>query len=375
MLKARLKNKEERRLLRGHLWAYRNEFAELPRTEDGALMDVVADNGRFIGRGFYQAEGGIAVRLLERKPEPVDADMLGHRVRAAARYRERLYPGSNIYRWVYGESDRLPGLVADRFGAVVSVQSSCAFYSAWLDHLARAFMAFEGVEGVRFEVAGVTRSFGEVPSSVEIELDDVRLALNLEGGQKTGMFLDQRDNWKSMKPFAAGTRVLDGHCYIGMWSCQAARAGAASVLGVDTSARAVETARENARRNGVDETCSFEVADVAQILERGGERYDLIFLDPPAFAKSRGQVNRALGLYQSLNRAAMDALEPGGYLVTASCSHFVDPPAFLEMLKRAARAAQRDAWILGVRGAARDHPVLLSMPETEYLKSVTLRVF
>lgn len=374
MQKAHLKEKEERRLLRGHLWAYRNEFAQLPRAEDGEVLEVTASNGRFIGRGFYQAEGGIAVRLITRKPEEIDADLLAHRIVAARRFRERLYPGSSVYRWVYGESDRLPGLVADRYGSVVSVQSSCAFYARCLDSLAQGFMAESGVEGVRFEIAGQVTVAGNVPGELEVDIDGLKLGLSLEKGQKTGMFLDQRENWQATKLYASGAKVLDGFCYLGAWGCHAALSGAAAVLGVDTSARAVEGANENARRNGVEDRCRFEAADVAQVLRRG-DRYDLIFLDPPAFAKARAQTEKALGLYQALNRDAMLALEPGGYLVTSSCSHFIDHADFLEMLKRAARAAQREAWILETRGAGRDHPILMSMPETAYLKNVALRVF
>lgn len=375
MEKALLKEKEERRLLRGHVWAYRNEFAQLPRLEDGDLVEVVASNQRTIGRGFYQAEGGIAVRLMTRKAEAVDADLLVHRVHAAARFREMLYPGQSVYRWLFGESDRLPGLVADRYGSVVSAQTSCAFYARWQDVLADAFMSQPGVEGVRFEICGKVRHFGNVPDSVEIDVEGMKLGVSLELGQKTGMFLDQRDSWLAMRSYAKGARVLDGFCYMGAWGCQAALAGAARVHGVDTSARAIEAARENARRNGLESRCSFETGDVTEVLKRRDETYNLIFLDPPALAKSRAQVQKALGLYQAINRDAMQAIEPGGFLVTSSCSHFVDLADFHEMLKRAARIAQRDIWILETRGAARDHPILVSMPETVYLKSVTLRVF
>jgi 23S rRNA (cytosine1962-C5)-methyltransferase len=369
-----LKSKEERRLLRGHLWAYRNEFSQLPAMPDGALVDVVSDANRFIGRGFYQEEGGIGVRLLARKPKDIDQDFFTHRVHAALKYREQLFPGQNVYRWIHGESDRLPGLVADRFGPLVSVQSTCTFYLNWLDALGGAFLAADGVEGVRFEVAGQCRDFGTVTPEVTVEVDNMRLVVNLERGQKTGMFLDQRENWLAMRPYVKGARVLDGYSYMGAWSCQAALAGATSVLGVDTSARSIEMARRNAELNRVEGTCRFETADVTEILGRG-EKYDVIFLDPPALAKTRAHLARATGLYQAINRDAMHALEPGGYLVTSSCSHHVDLPAFVEVLKRAARAAQRVVWVLEVRGAARDHPVLFSMPETAYLKNVTLRVF
>lgn len=373
MHQAVLKEKEERRLLRGHLWAYRNEFARLPDAADGDVTDVVSSAGRFVGRGFYQASGGIAVRLLTRRDEPVDAAFLERRVARAKRFRDQLYPGEPVYRWVYGESDGLPGLVADRYGDVVSVHAGAAFYLNHQDALAGAILS-HGIKGVRLAAGADVRRFGDASGPVSIELDGIRLHVDVESGQKTGMYLDQRENYGLMRRYARDARVLDVFCYAGAWSCHAAMAGATSVVGVDSSRRAIEQARAHAELNGVATRCRFECAEAEEVLERG-EKYQLIVLDPPALAKSRGQTAKALGVYQALNRGAMAALEPGGTLITCSCSHFVDAPAFLEMLKRAARAAQRAAWLLEVRGAARDHPVLLEMPETAYLKCAVLRVF
>jgi 23S rRNA (cytosine1962-C5)-methyltransferase len=213
-----------------------------------------------------------------------------------------------------------------------------------------------------------------VPPIVEVTIAGLRFDLNLEHGQKTGLFLDQRENAMAARPLAVGSRVFDGHCYAGQWSCQLAAAGAASVLGVDSSDAAIDGARVNAEKNGLADRCIFECGDVQAALKRG-DRYDVVVLDPPALAKSRAQVKKAAGLYQALNRDAMEAVEPGGYLITSTCSHFVEGPDFVEILKRAARAAQRDVWVMEERGAARDHPVLLAMPETAYLNCVVLRVF
>lgn len=370
-----LKEKEDRRLLRGHLWAYRNEFAKLPRVEDGAVIDVVSDRGRFVGRGFYQTSGGIAVRLLTRREsEPVDIDLIARRLGKAREYRERVYPRETVYRWIHGESDRLPGLVIDRYGPVAVVQSACAFYGAYGDALASALMRHEGLEGVQLNLPGGQRNSGTVPPSVEVDLKGLRFVVDLSHSQKTGLFLDQRENVQAVRSLAAGARVFDGHCYAGQWACHLAAAGAASVLGVDSSEPAIAQARCNAERNGVVDRCRFECEDVQTALQRG-DRYDLVLLDPPALAKSRGQAKKAAGLYQALNRDAMDAIEPGGYLVTSSCSHFVDGPTFLEIVKRAARSAQREVWLVEERGAARDHPILMAMPETAYLNCLVLRVF
>jgi len=339
---------------------------------EGELVDVYSSEGRFVGRGFFQAQGGIAVRILSDHQSTIDPKFLADRISAAQVYRNRLFPGSNVYRWVFGESDGLPGFVADRYESVVICESSCAFYKAYAEALADAFRLHGGVGGVRISCCGEVISFGETPATVECTIEGMRFLVNAEEGQKTGLFLDQRLNVLAMRTFARGARVLDGHCYVGQWSCHAAASGASSVLGVDTSEKAVFSAQKHAEMNGLSKTCRFECADISDVLARG-EMYDLIVLDPPALAKSRNQTSKALNLYQSLNRMALRNLSAGGVLVTSSCSHFVDREAFLETLKRAAAGAQRQVWILDVRGASPDHPTLMAMPETAYLKCVTLR--
>jgi 23S rRNA (cytosine1962-C5)-methyltransferase len=374
MKHAKLKPKEERRLLRGHLWAYRNEFAALPDVEDGEIVDVHASNGRFVGRGFYQESGGIAVRLLSGKQRDIDRAFFAKRLTNAKAYRDAVFAGADVYRWIHGESDGLPGLVVDRYGDVAAAQSTCAFYAQHADLLAELLMGEFGLKGVRFEHAGGPKHYGEVPETIEAVVDGLRLEVSLAGSQKTGLFLDQRTNLGLIRPLVQGRTVLDAHCYVGAWSCTAALSGAAKVLGIDTSGRAVEAARRNAALNGVSERCTFEEADVAVALARG-ETYDVVILDPPALAKARTQVGRALKHYQALNKDAMAAVAEGGYLITSSCSSFVDREAFLETLKRASTSAQRQVWVVDVRGAAPDHPVLMSMPETSYLKCVVLRIF
>lgn len=373
MKRITLKPKEERRLLRGHSWAYRNEFYGLADLEDGDVVDVVSAQGRFVGRGFYQGSGGIAVRLLDRHETAIDAGFFKARVQAGLSLRQRVFPGSAVYRWVFGESDGLPGLMADRYGPVVSAQSSCGFYTSWAKVLADAFLAGEGVEGVRLAVPGGVQRFGTVPASVEADMDGVQVQVDLEQGQKTGLFLDQRLNWQAAARYVrTGDAVFDGHCYQGVGSCTLAKAGA-HVTGVDSSGPAIEAARGNAERNGVAGRCQFSAGDVQAALA-GDARYDMVVLDPPALAKSRTQVTKAMGLYQALNRDGLKALKPGGIMVTSSCSHFVDAATFLEALKRAARSAGRNANLLELRGAPPDHPIRLDMPETAYLKCAILQI-
>ena len=373
MKRLRLKPKEERRLLRGHLWAYRNEFADVPDLEDGALVDVFSDRGRFVGRGFYQAQGGIAVRLLRRRQAPVDGAYLTDRVWRALAFRARLWPGETVFRWVHGESDGLPGLVADLYGEVVAASSSCTFYASVADELADAFLGQKGVSGLRLEVCGEVRRWGDVPDVAACTMDGLKLRVALDHHQKTGLFLDQRLNALAVRAYVRGARVLDGHCYVGLWSYHAALGGAREVRGVDSSKEAVRRASEHARLNGLQGVCRFETSDIAKVLVEG-ESYDCVVLDPPALAKSRSHAAKALGLYQALNRDAMKTVSPGGVLVTSCCSHFVSRERFMETLKRAAAAAQRQVWVVDVRGPGPDHPVLMAMPETAYLTCVTLRV-
>lgn len=374
MERAILKPNEERRLLRGHAWAFRNEFKTLPALEDGALVDIYSDKKRFVGRGFYQAEGGIAIRVLTRHQTEIDASFFAKRIAHAKGLRDIVTPDAVVYRWIHGESDGLPGLIADRYGAVVSVNTVCRFYAAHWEAIAHAFRGYKGVDGVRFvSPEGVTTA-GDAPETQPIEIGGLRFEVPFARAQKTGLFLDQLQNILAMRPFAANAKVLDGHCYYGLWSCHAAAAGADSVLGVDTSAPAIEQARRHAEMNNLGGVCSFACGDIAETLQEA-EGYDLVILDPPALAKSKAHFGKAMGLYQSLNRDAIKALKPGGFLVTSSCSQQVDRNAFEEMLKRAVRTAQREAVMLRFAGAGPDHPVSLAMPETAYLKCAALRVY
>jgi 23S rRNA (cytosine1962-C5)-methyltransferase len=375
MKEAFLKDKEERRLERGHLWAYRNEIRQLPELEDGELVDLLASNGRLVGRGFYQAEGGIAVRLLTRSREETGRDFFLRRVRDAADLRRRFFPGAQVWRWLHGEADYTPGLVADRYDRVVMLRSSCAFYDSRAEMLADVFLEQDGIEGVCFAGVGETRRFGDAPEELEIDLDGSRLAFSLADGQKTGLFLDQRVNCRVMDVLAPGARVFDGHSYVGLWTCRALRAGAAHVTTVDSSEPALDWARRNAEAAAPDglDRLRFERSPVEKVL-KSGEKWDVVCVDPPALAKSRASLPRALNRYQALNTDAIKAVNPGGFLVTSSCSQPVDLPAFREMLKRAARAAQRELGIVAEAGAPPDHPVLLEMPETGYLCHVVAQV-
>lgn len=369
---ARLLPKEDRRLVRGHCWAYRNEFAELPDLADGDVVRIVSNSREHVGVGYFQAQGGIAVRLLAHSGEHFNEDFLARRIAQAATLRKSLFAGHPVYRWIHGDSDGLSGCIADRYGPLVVVQAESPFYQTRAEALANAFLVEDGVTGVLFRGKDAPQ-FGTIDTPVVCKINGIEFAVDPLAGQKTGLFLDQRVNWGLLEAYAPGARVLDGHCYVGAWSLHAAKFGAREVTGVDTSRPAIEHARANAERNGFADRCGFIQGDIQEVLARG-ETYDVIVLDPPALAKGRASLAKALGLYQAINRDATKALNPGGVLITSSCSQPVDDTVFIDMLKRAASAAERRFQLLGLHGAAPDHPALLSMPETRYLNCAVLRL-
>ena len=265
--------------------------------------------------------------------------------------------------------------MADRYGGAVIAESTCAFYAGHAPELAEAFLEVEGVSGFRLRVNNAVHDFGTLPETVSFDVEGLTLEMQPAATQKTGLYLDQRLNRRAIAPFCRDARVLDAHCYHGLWSCHAAQAGAREVLGVDTSGPAIAQAQANAARNNVAAQCTFREADIDVVLaEIQQPAYDVVIVDPPAFAKGRTQVAKALPRYRALNAAAMNAVVDGGILVSCSCSHFVSPEDFLDMLKQAAGTVRRRVTLLEMRGAAPDHPVLLSMPETSYLKCALLRI-
>ena len=383
----RLHKGHEKRLLLGHPWVFSNEIAtDLKAYEPGSLVDVYTQGGSFVGRGYINPRSLITVRLLSERRELIDRTFFLRRIEEAWQRRERLWPGVHSYRVVYSEGDLLPGLIIDRYrdhlvlqtltlGMELRSELICeALESLFHPHaiVARNDVGIRSLEGLPLEKK-LLRGSLQVP--VEISEADLRFQVDPWEGQKTGFYLDQRENRWALRPFLQGQRVLDAFCYTGAWALHAARAGATEVLGVDESAKAIAWAREQARANGLEATCHFTTADVFQYLkeaEARRERFDGIILDPPAFVRSRSKVREGLHGYWEINRRAMRLVKPGGYLITCSCSHHVDPDTFRATLARAARAARRHALLLELRSQARDHPVLLPVSEAAYLKCALL---
>jgi len=387
----RLKPAEEERIRGGHVWVYDNEIARVDGDpQDGAIVWVEDDRGRKVGTGFIDRQSVIAVRLLTRGSRRVftagDVDGL---LAAAISRREHLE--SECLRLVNAEGDYMPGLVIDRYYDAVVVQAGLA---GWR----RADMNAAVLEGIRNrlgprllvykEASGTFRVEGHPPEHVPFGEGDpdarvsvreagLEISVDLVGGQKTGFYIDQRENRKSSLPYVRGARVLDCFCYSGIWSCMCAAAGAAEVTGVDSSEAALALAGANAGRNGLTQTVKFTGADVFDYLPglaRAREKYDVIILDPPSLARTRKQVAGAMRGYIHINKVAMGLLRPGGILVTCSCSHHMTRERFMEMLRHTSGLVRRQVSVMRVGGQPEDHPSLLGAPETDYLKCVTLRI-
>ncbi len=377
----------DRRILQGHRWVFSNEIAEpLSDYEPGSWVQVYSTKGVNLGCGYVNPASLISVRLVcppGIKPgEPFFRDALA----GAAALRRFLYPGSRCHRLVYGESDNLPGLVVDRYGDVLAYQVG-TLGMARIEPLIRDLLAdlfapsalvfrndgaLRAMEGLPQE-KGV--ALGTLPADHVVEIDGTRYRVDTLKGQKTGMYLDQRDNRRELRGWAKGAKVLDLFCYNGAWSLAAAAAGAVETVGVDGSEEAVSQARENAALNDAAGRCTFVSADVFDFSKkvRPGQ-FDIIIADPPAFAKNKSALPEARKGYTDLNRRALLALRPGGLLVTCSCSYHLGEDIFREVLLAAAQASGRRLRLLQVRGQALDHPCLLAMPETRYLKCFFLQV-
>ena len=386
MLTIKLKKKEERRVLRGHPWVFSNEVQDLPAdATPGELVDIRDNAGSFIGRGYVNPRSLIAVRILTRKQVDIDVDFFAGRIGRARDLRRELGFGDS-FRAVFSEGDGLPGLIVDKYGDTLVVQSLTAGIDGRLDLVLAALrevyaptaivlrndVASRELEGLQQEKRVV---LGETTGLVEFGESGIRYRVDVLEGQKTGFFFDQRENRLALKGLVKGRRTLDCFSYVGAWALSAAKYGATQVIGIDSSEKAVSLARANAELNGL--SAEFVQGDVFEKLrefEKQKERFGCIVLDPPAFVKSRVKVREALKGYKEINLRGMRLLEPGGFLVTCSCSHHIDEELFREMLIDAAWSAGRQARLLEMRSQARDHPMLLAARETHYLKCAILVV-
>jgi 23S rRNA (cytosine1962-C5)-methyltransferase len=347
---------------------------------------VLDHRGSPVGVGLYNPHSLIAARLFARTRRPVDASLVRDRLRRAGALRARLYPAESAYRLVYSEGDYLPGLIVDRYGDFVVAQSLTAGIERRIEMVLDVLSEELSPEAIVCRRDAPVRereglpmlpplTRGNVPDRVDIGYEGFVIAVDLLEGQKTGEFLDQRENRRRVAREARGRRVLDLYCHTGLFSLHCAAAGASSVLGVDRSAPAVARARENLARNAPMRPAEFRDAGVEETLaslEREGERFDIIVLDPPALVRSRKDLAAGVRKYVVLNAQALRVLAPDGLLATATCSHHVDPPLFLDILRQAAKQAKTELRLVETLGQSRDHPVLLAARETSYLTMALL---
>ena len=383
----------------GHPWIYAQEIiSKSAEPENGALVDALSENGRYLGTGLYSRESKIGLRLISRNAnDRFDAEFWKRRIRYAWDFRRTVMGGDvSCCRVIFGEADGFPGLTVDRFSNILVTQT----LSVGMERLKDVIFPLlaevlresgERIDGIyeRNDVAiraleGLEQGKGwyelpgeEHPQSTVTEIceNGIYYAVDFENGQKTGFFLDQKYNRLAVARLAKGRRVLDCFTHTGSFALNAARGGAEHVTAVDVSESAVEMARENARRNGLEDRMDFVAADVFDLLPevKKGE-YDFIILDPPAFTKSRRTVDRAEKGYKEINLRALKALPRGGYFATASCSHFMPSELFVKMLRSAAQDANVELRQIEARQQAPDHPILWNVPETDYLKFYIFQV-
>ena len=394
--------KAEAAILKGHPWVYADEITAAPDTapENGAVVDVLSRKGRYLGSGLLSEASKIRVRLLSRNAnDRFDEDFWRRRIEYAWAYRKAIYPAEDLQccRVVFGEADSLPGVTVDRFGPILSVQILSYGMEKRKELLARLLVETlqadgQVIEGVflRNDVAlrekeGLSEGKGwlEVQGLVHPEKAEtiitengVRYHVDVENGQKTGFFLDQKLNRRRVAQLAKGRRVLDCFTHTGSFALNAAFGGAEHVTAVDVSEAAVEMARANAVLNGLEGRMDFVCADVFDLLPglEGRHDYDFIILDPPAFTKARKTAANAMRGYKEINYRAMKLLPRGGILATASCSHFATPAMFEKMLADAAQDAGRQLRQIEARQQAPDHPILWNVEETNYLKFYLFQV-
>lgn len=383
-----LRRGREQRVLGGHPWVFRSDIDREDGAADGLPVRVLTSAGRFLAMAVYNPRSQISLRILSRRDEPIDGAFIRGRVRRALDYRRR-FADLNSCRLIFAESDGLPAVIADKFGDVIVLQILCLgmerFKGDIVDALAQELSPrgiYERNDVPVRELEGLTQQtgllFGEVPDRVEMQENGVRFLVDVKEGQKTGFFLDQKENRAAIAPFVPGMRVLDCFTHTGSFALHAAHYGAAEVTGVDISEHACACALENARLNGVEDRVRFECANAFDFLrahQTAKEQYDVVILDPPAFTKTRSAVEGALRGYKEINLRGMKLTRDGGFFITCSCSQHVTPDLFRGMLLEAQKDAHVQLRQIEWRTQGRDHPILLASPETQYLKCGIFQVF
>lgn len=389
MAKFFLRKKIGDRILLGHPWIFATEIGDSEGDyEAGDIVDVYSYGGSFVGKGYVNPASQIRIRLLTRdKNEVIDAQFFHRRIAEAWAYRQQIGYVENC-RLIFGEADGLPALIIDKFNDYIVIQTLALGIERWKSAIVAALQDIFKPKGIyerndvpvrELEGMQQIKGFLSAPFDTNIILNEngLKFHVDIEHGQKTGYFLDQQDNRRAIQHICKDADVLEAFCYTGTFSLHAAQYGAKSVLGLDISDTAVDTARRNALLNGYEAICKFESVNAFDALKnwvKEGRKYDVVMLDPPAFTKSRANIDKAITGYKEINLRGMKLTKPGGFLVTASCTNLVAPDVFLKTIEAAAKDAKRKIRQVTWQTQASDHPILWHVPTTQYLKFLIVQV-
>ncbi|MFH1998946.1 MAG: class I SAM-dependent rRNA methyltransferase [Planctomycetota bacterium] len=375
-----------KRLSKGHPWVFSDDLADTPEMGKGEIVALHDSFGKFLGRGFYNPQSRIAFRLITRRDEPLTRDYWKNKLEIAIQYRDALDLDGTARRIIYSEADGFPGLIVDQYNDCLCLQILSlgmeSLRNMLIDLLREAFspsaMVARNDAPVR-KLEGLSEEkgviYGHLPEELMVRERDLLFHVNLLEGQKTGAYLDQRDNHLFLRSYAEGRRVLDAFCYDGGFALHLMKAGAREVVAIDSSRLALEHVASNALLNnlGTIETRKSNCFDALKAMARDGERFDLIVVDPPPFARRKSDLSSALRAYKEINLRAIQCLNPGGLLFTCCCSHGVSHDLFSSTIAEAAGRARRDLILLEERLQPPDHPILFNEPESLYLKGLLFR--
>ncbi|MCX7781176.1 MAG: class I SAM-dependent rRNA methyltransferase [Negativicutes bacterium] len=387
--KVYLRKGAQHRVESGHPWIYQTELNYIDGDyQPGDIVDVYNSREKFIGRGYINPRSQIIVRLLSREQEPIDHAFFRRRIEVAWNYRRRFLEEPEYCRLIYGEADFLPALIVDKFGDIFVMQTLALGIDKYrdviiaiLEEMFQPAGIYERNDVPVRELEGLTQQKGYIkgsfPTVIRVYENGIPFYADIENGQKTGFFYDQRENRRVLKYFAADAEVLDCFCHTGSFTVHAALYGARHVTAIDISEQAIALARQNAKLNGVDGKCTFQTANAFDALREMSEakrEFDVVILDPPAFTKSRHAIEGAARGYKEINLRGIKMVRPGGYLITCSCSYHMERDLFQAIVADAAKDAKRTVRLVEYRTQAKDHPILPAAPETHYLKFLALQV-
>lgn len=389
MQKVHLKRKIAHRIANGHAWIFANEVEKIEGDpEPGAIVSVYYADGKFAGKGYINPQSQIIVRLLTRdKNEEINDTFFLNKITECWTYRQRLGYIENC-RLVFGEADGLPQLIIDKFNDYFVIQTLALGIDLWKPAIVKALQTIFNPKGIyerndvpvrELEGLPQQKGFLSEPFDTKIIINEngLQFHVDIENGQKTGYFLDQQDNRRAIQHIVKGAEVLGAFTYTGTFEIHAAYYGAKSVLGLDISENAVVQANRNAALNGLQDIVKFEMANAFDVLKqwgKDGRQYDVVMLDPPAFTKSRANIQKAITGYKEINLRGMKLVKPGGFLVTSSCTNLVSPELLLQIIDMAAKDARRKVRQVTFQTQSSDHPIVWSMENTEYLKFLIIEV-